>query len=210
MKLKISLLCLLFAFTANLYAQEPGSFRRPKITLLNGFSGQLTGGGTRSYQASADAWLADYTHIGVQYNYIFPDNGYNYYDNFNGQLQEGSFQMGFHLKYFLHGKYTGRKSGIYFGPEFRFGTLKQKQIYYIYTPVYSEQTRTASIRSTAVLMRIGKQWNFGKRVVAEINLPFGLDYRKRPLYAGSGNQVTGYVNENFFTFLPAVLLGFTL
>ena len=209
MKRKISLFCLLFTCVTVVFSQEQVLKKRPTITVTNGLGAYWIAGGFRTWIGSVEVQASEFTQVGLQYNHYFAGDGYDYYDYYNGRLAKGSYQAGFYLKYFLHGRFTGRKSGLYMGPELRFGAFKHERSYYTTAPTYELRTRIESVQTTVLLLRIGKQWMFGKNIVLDINTPFGMDRRKQPQYSTDGENIIGYFRDNVFVLAPSIMLGFS-
>jgi hypothetical protein len=115
--------------------------------------------------------------VGLQFNNTTPS--YKLYNSYYYErpAQKGSFDISAFSKYFLHGRLTGRKSAIYFGPEISYGIRKvHLKTEPFYDPAIDIKFKE---KITQILLRWGLQYKIGVAVV-EFNLPFGIESVKSP------------------------------
>ena len=106
------------AQTATIDLPDPALAERPQVVVLSGISTE--GGGDGAFQSfflSAECPVGAYQHVGLQYGTYLPDEN-NYYVS----LREGGCEIGLFSKFFLHGRLSGRRSHLYYGPQLRFGS----------------------------------------------------------------------------------------
>jgi hypothetical protein len=154
---------------------------------------------------SVERPLSHYRHVGIQANIMLPKR-FDISSSFLGpvnysEVRRNSFEIGGFLKYFLHGRFTGRKSGVYIGPELRIG--QRKIIRYLTSSSDPDQPSELFTQNTLkILFRWGQQVTFGNAVL-EWSLPIGFENIK---IRRSGN-----VESDFgVVFLPSLTLGLAL
>ncbi|MBC7774735.1 MAG: hypothetical protein H7246_04790 [Phycisphaerae bacterium] len=157
--------------------QDRPQNRSPKLIVQTGLGLQLRGELYKFSVLSIETPLDDFWQVGIQGSHVFPkpnNNGYSFggsdYDKFLGGFEVGSF-----AKFFLHGKYSGRKSVLYCGGEIRFGAIQSGGQLYgdLFPTVYTYKTTQ---RTQKYLVRWGTQWRFGRYAILEVALPFGWQH----------------------------------
>ncbi len=193
---------LLFAFCPALscFAQEEDApeKRPPYVIIQTGIGLQWFGDPYKLSTFSIERPVEQYWHLGLQGSYYFKRNPDYYYSN---EFLSG-FEIGGFAKYFLHGRLSGRKSGLYFGPEFRFGVRRfQYSNINVFPPPPIPEYIPYNENTTKLMMRWGVQWQFGHASL-EIAAPFGIEIYK-PNEASYNNS-----RESQFVLLPTMQLGF--
>jgi hypothetical protein len=177
---------------------EPLDKRTPNLIIQTGIGFQWLGDGYKLYTLSAER-PSGFWHWGMQGTFYL-DNSPTYY-YYSGEFL-GGFEMSVFSKYFLHGRFSGRKSGLFLGPELSVGVRRFQIITDIFFPPnpnyipYEEHV-------TKALLRWGVQWQFGHATL-EFASPFGVEIFKSKLSLG------GYSNgnETQFVLMPSLQLGF--
>jgi hypothetical protein len=201
--MKLFLQIFLLFLSLNCTAQELNELpvnHTPKLIIQTGIGFQWLGESYKLYSLSVER-PRDYWHLGVQGTFYLDNNSDYYY--YPAEFLSG-FEMSGFAKYFLHGRFSGRKSGIYLGPELRFGTRKFRLSNDIFFPVPPIPTYVPyEERITKILLRWGIQWQFGHATL-ELFVPFGVENYKSTL------NLNGYSNgnENRFVMLPGFQMGF--
>lgn len=204
------LLALASGSSALLSAQEktidlpdPAAAPQPRLIVLSGIAAEGSTSVFQTFFLLAERPCGPYRHLGLQYTTYLSDSNYGFYNN----LRKGSYELGVFSKFFLHGRLSGRRSHLYYGPQLRFGV--RKLIYSNNYPsngsLYNYRTNTAK-----VLFCIGGQYTLG-RAVFEWSLPLGVEYTRSNLSANLDPYgYYGIRNGRHFTTLPGVALGFRL
>lgn len=194
------------AQTATIDLPDPALAERPQVVVLSGISTE--GGGDGAFQSfflSAECPVGAYQHVGLQYGTYLPDEN-NYYVS----LREGGYEIGLFSKFFLHGRLSGRRSHLYYGPQLRFGVRKMtygrtfNSIFPGNNAPYDYQVNT-----TKVLLCLGGQYTLGHGVF-EWSLPVGVEYERSNLPASIDQYGFGSGNRRHFILLPGIALGFRL
>jgi hypothetical protein len=144
--------------------------------------------------------IGEYQHLGIMFTKLFSGSNYDYY---NLSLEKG-FEVGINFKYFLHGRFTGRKTGFYLGPDIRFGKRTYRYNSYDFmTGGYTEVDEV--LKSSKIMLAWGVQWHFGQHVIFELSVPTGYE----SLASTSEYPSNGYYNSfnNTVVFLPSLTLG---
>jgi len=181
-------------------SKDPLDQRPPILILQTGIGFQWLGDSYKLYTLSVER-PKGYWHLGVQGTvYLNSQPDYYYYST---EFLSG-FEMGGFAKYFLHGRFSGRKSGLYLGPELRFGTRKFRLNTDNFFPAPPVPTYLPyEERITKILLRWGIQWQFGHASL-ELLAPFGVETYKSTL------NISGYGSnhETRFVMLPGFQMGF--
>jgi hypothetical protein len=181
-------------------SKDPLDQRPPILILQTGIGFQWLGDSYKLYTLSVER-PKGYWHLGVQGTvYLNSQADYYYYST---EFLSG-FEMGGFAKYFLHGRFSGRKSGLFLGPELRFGTRKFRLTTDIFFPAPPVPTYLPyEERITKILLRWGIQWQFGHASL-ELSAPFGVETYKSTL------NISGYGNnhETRFVMLPGLHMGY--
>jgi hypothetical protein len=144
-----------------------------------------------------------YQCYGVQLNIHSPQPDY---DDFYGQNMLRGYEVGFFGKYFLHGRLTGRNSGFFLGPDFRFGKRVVREHFFDTFPPNPEAYRDRDESAFKILLRWGVQWRFGRHALLEMSAPLGIEHRKIARF-GSFGTVSGYQTSGSLVLLPTLQLG---
>lgn len=171
----------------------------PRLIVQTGVGLQWFGETFKNATLSIERPMGAFWHLGVQGSWLFKKSSNDFfytYDFRNG------YEIGAYTKHFLHGRFSGRKSGLYLGPEVRVGL---RRFYYINFDVFPPSPQPALVtfhqRTTKFLLRWGMQWRFGQHTSLEICAPFGMEFTR----ATSSSDVSG--EDSQFVMLPCVLLG---
>ncbi len=197
---------LLLALSPNLscLAQDLNDLlekQSPKVILLTGVQIQWFGETYKLYNLSIEHPISKYWHLGLQGTFYLKNNPEYYY--YSGELL-GGFEMVGHAKHFLHGRFSGRKSGLYLGPEIRFGKRNFQRVEdnFFFPPPPVPNFQSYSERVTKILVRWGVQWQFGHATL-ELAAPFGVEF-----YSPTTEVLgLGYSNESQFVLLPSLQFG---
>lgn len=194
---------LLFSLSPTLmcFAQEESVSERPlpKVIVQTGIGFQWFGENYKMYHLSAEIPYSRYWHLGIQSSfYLREQSSYYYTSEFLG-----GYELGAYSKYFLHGRFSGRKSGLFLGPEFRYGTRKfRSSLDFTFPPPPVPNYQYYEERVTKVMLRWGIQWQF-RHAVLELSSPIGAEF-----YRPSDDAIgLGYSREAQFVMLPSIQLG---
>ncbi len=205
--MKNSLLILTVALVAcnTAFAQRlpaPGEKRVPRLIVATDMGFQWFEVITRFGSLKAEYPLSAYHQVGLRLSKVFSGYSPDYY--FNETLEKGSFEVGVDAKYFPHGRFTGRKTGFYIGPDIRFGERKYSADEYNFLTGMTSQISYKHVTSK-FLFSWGVQWHFGQHAVLDIGAPIGVEY-----YQINDRR---YNNDNSnssktFVMLPTIMIGF--
>ncbi|MBC7775597.1 MAG: hypothetical protein H7246_09175 [Phycisphaerae bacterium] len=179
--------------------KDPLDMPPPHVIVQTGIGLQWFGETYKLYTLSAEKPFGHFWHLGLQGTfYLKNDPDYFYYSS---RFLDG-FEMGGFAKYFLHGRFSGRKSGLYLGPELRFGARKfQISFDNFFPPPPQPNYQTYKERVTKIMLRWGIQWQFGHATL-EVAAPFGAEFYKPSELIG-----VGYSKDVQFVMLPTLQLG---
>ncbi|MFN0214985.1 MAG: hypothetical protein ACKVT2_12080 [Saprospiraceae bacterium] len=154
---------------------DPPEIAAPRVIVQTGIGAQWLGQGYKFYILSVERPLNPYWYLGLQGNFYLPNQpDYLYY--FSEFL--GGFEGGFHVRYFFHGRFSGRKSGLFLGPDIRFGSRQfQISLDNVFPPPPMPNYQKYKERTTKLMLRWGMQWEFG-RATLELSVPFGIEVNK--------------------------------
>ncbi len=183
---------------------DPALAARPRLILLSGVGAEGSTDAFQTFFLSAERAVSAYQHLGVQYtSYLSAANDLYSYTT----LRKGSYEIGLISKFFLHGRLSGRRSHLYYGPQLRFSSRKMlfKNSYINNNVPYNYQ-----VNATKVMFCLGGQYNFGPAVF-EWSLPLGVEYSRSNLPT-SIDPYNYYSSDNSrnFTAIPSLSLGFRL
>lgn len=201
MKHFFTTLLLSLSPTLMCFAQEESNLDRPlpKVIVQTGIGFQWFGENYKLYHLSAEMPYTRYWHIGVQSSwYLKEQPNYYYYSEFLG-----GYELGAYSKYFLHGRFSGRKSGLFLGPEFRYGVRKFRTVLDNFFPLPPEPNyQYYEERVSKIMLRWGIQWQF-KHAVLELSAPLGAEF-----YRPSDDAIgLGYSSDFQFVMLPSLQFG---
>ncbi len=197
--LHISLLLLaLRGFAQDI--EDPLDIPPPFMIVQTGIGLQWFGETYKLYTLSAEKPFGHYWYLGLQGTFFLKNNPYDYY--YSKEFL-GGYELGAFAKYFLHGRFSGRKSGLYLGPEFRFGARKfQISLDNVFPLPPMPNYQTYKERTTKIMLRWGVQWQFGHATL-ELAAPFGMEFYNPTDY----QRGLGYSNDAQFVMLPTLQLG---
>lgn len=188
-------LLLLYLFSSNLNAQltdDPSAVKPYRAVLLTGIELHEFDKQFKAFSLALERPLNLYTHIGVQGNIFFGDGPFEY-----RSIKNNSFEAGIYAKCFFHGRFTGRRSKTYLGPDFRYGKRT-------YNPSvlssFDPLERTAT--TLKLMLRIGWQYHLGPAIL-EISLPIGYEKER---FRGS-DIFFAETSNNWFVAAPGFSLG---
>ncbi|MBL7809724.1 MAG: hypothetical protein JNN28_18025 [Saprospiraceae bacterium] len=195
----VALLLLLSTLSFSGFSQDSLQLdKKPLLLIQTGIGLEWFGENLKSSSLSIERPFTPFVHVGLQSNFYYPK-----YINYYGSVEflEG-YELGVFCKYFLHGRFSGKRTGLYLGPEIRFTKHKfriQNDIFFPPLPqtpfLYADNTKLK------VALRWGVQRQMG-HVVLEIACPFGLSFV-------SSNADTYYLEEGMqFVMMPMFQLGY--
>jgi len=173
---------------------------RPVVILQTGIGLQWFGETYKLYTLTAERPISPYWHLGLQGTFYLKNSPETFY--YSSEFL-GGFELGGFAKHFLHGRFSGRKTGLYVGPEFHVGA-RRFQIALdnnIFPPPLVRDYQQYQERITKIMLRWGVQWQFGHATL-ELAAPFGAEF-----YNPSEVIGIGYSNETQFVFLPTLQMG---
>lgn len=197
-----ALTCRAFAQTAEEEEEAFAGGRVFKAIVQTGLSMQWSDPGHRLFNLSVETQRGPYQHYGVVWSQYLLSNAY-----YEGELRRNSMEMGVFGKFFLHGRLTGRKSKVYFGPELRYGLRKFRiSSSSIYPPPNDVDYINFNLRVTKIMLRWGWQYRLDN-IMLEFALPFGRESTKTN--AGSSGVYNPYYVSEYTTFfiLPTIQMG---
>ncbi|HMX41727.1 MAG TPA: hypothetical protein PKD78_15420 [Saprospiraceae bacterium] len=181
----------------------------PRLILQVGLANQWIDPSFHTVFSSVEWAAKRYHHVGLQYVMYVPAYLSSSYTNFlTGAVRQGltvepgSFEVSFFSKHFFHGRFTGRKSSIYIGPELRFGQRKYTEDY-----IFDGVRTPFQGRTVKVLTRLGMQRRIGNAVL-ELALPMGIEREKndRP---STQSYIYQDLNGRRLVLLPTISLGYS-
>lgn len=198
MKILISATFFLLSLSCLAQEEDPLEKAPPRLIVQTGLGLQWFGEVYKSSSLSIEKPFGHFWHLGIQGNLFFQKTSEDF---FSTEFEDG-FEIGGYAKHFLHGRFSGRKSGLYLGPDIRFGTRNFKVLQTDFFPppaiptyyYYKENT-------TKLLMRWGIQWQFGHANL-DISAPFGIELFKTSV------KVNGNYQDTQFVLLPTLQLGY--
>ncbi len=201
--MKHFLTCLAFLCCPTLpcFAQTELLAKRPAhLIVQSGIGLQYLNSNFKFFTISIERPISEHWSVGLLWNRLFPSQhqqafSFDLPDSFTGGYEVGGF-----AKYYLHGRFSGRKSGLYFGPDIRFGGRKFKRNASRFFPsVPPFESLIFSGTTTKLLMR----WGYHKQLdnaVLEIFVPIGLE-RYRP------DDTVFDTGHNRFVMIPTLQMG---
>jgi hypothetical protein len=198
MKNLLIITLLLCSFSSMAQEEDPLEKAPPRLIVQTGLGLQWFGEIYKSSSLSIEKPFGHFWHLGIQGNLFFQKSSEDF---FATEFNDG-FEIGGYAKHFLHGRLSGRKSGLYIGPDFRFGARNFQVLQTDFFPLpliptyyyYKEST-------TKILMRWGIQWQFGHANL-DISAPFGIELFKTSV------KVNGNYQGTQFVLLPTLQLGY--
>ena len=191
---------LLSAQVASIDLPDPALERQSSLIVLGGIAPAASDETYRTFFLSTEYPFGAYHHAGVLYSIYLPDNGSGYAHQ---DLQKGSYELGIFSKFFMHGRLSGRRSNLFFGPQLRFGLRKK-----IYTEGNASNAVTYNYRvsTSKFLFCLGGQHQLGHGVF-EWSLPIGFEYART-----STNRPSDYsgLSATRLCVMPAIALGIRL
>lgn len=202
MKLPFFTLSLLFLTaplsSQNSAAQAGDTEKMPFLIIQTGLGLEWFENSLKFSSFTVERPVKPHVHVGLQGQYFYPKSTdyYGYSEFLRG------FDVAFYTKYFFHGRFTGRKSGLYVGPDIRYGVEKYR--YYndiFFPPIPNQQYTYHDRKSLKILLRWGVQKTLG-RAILEITCPLGMQFIMN-------GQELGFVSgDNQFVMAPMFQLGY--
>ncbi len=195
---------------------DPTTLPQPKLIALAGVTTQWASPRFKAASFALEHPVNIYHHLGIQANMFAPGFVQESYYTFcfpgstvrqGLAVERGSFEVGIYYKNFFHGRFTGRKSSLYFGPDLRFGWRNYTDDY-----VVSGVRTPLKGRTTKYLARLGAQHSFGNALI-EVTLPIGIESEKSTRVETTVDPCgNGYINLDGerFVMLPSISLGYSL
>ena len=196
---------------------DPTTLPQPKLIALAGLLTQWMEPSFKAASFALERPVNIYHHVGIQANVFVPGFVQNNYFSFSFPgsggvrqglaLEPGSFEVGVYYKNFFHGRFTGRKSSLYFGPDLRFGWRNYTDDY-----VFNGVRTPFKGRTTKYLARLGAQHSFGNALI-EVTLPIGIEHEKNTRIVTDTDPFNYYyddLNGRRFVMLPSISLGYSL
>ena len=149
----------------------------------------------KSFTLTVERPLNLYNHIGVQANLFFSDDPFEY-----RSISGDSYEVGVFAKCFFHGRFTGRRSKTYIGPDIRFGRREYNNSGFFGDPSFRQSATTFKF-----MARFGWQFHLGPAVV-ELALPIGVEKERLE----ETIFFSGKSNNNWFIMAPGISLGIGL
>lgn len=200
MKVLLCLPLLLFSFPGFTQdIRDPLDVPPPHVILQTGIGFQWFGESYKLYTLSAERPFGHFWRVGIQGTFYLQNNPDYFYSS---REFLGGSEFGAYAKYFLHGRFSGRKSGLFLGPELRFGARKfQISLDNVFPPPPMPNYQAYKERVSKIMLRWGVQWQFGHATL-ELAAPFGVEiYRPTDLIG------LGYSSDTQFVLLPTLQLG---
>ena len=140
-----------FAQTAEEEEETLAGGRVFKVIVQTGLSLQWFDGSYSTFNLSAETQIGSYQHVGIQMSQYLDGNAI-----YGGEIKKNSREFGIYGKFFLHGRLTGRKSKLYFGPELRRGARNYRISNSVFYPQPStEEFFDYQLKVTKILVRWG-------------------------------------------------------
>ena len=188
--------------TLSCLAQEKAEdeLRSPGIIVQSGLGFQWFAEPQKLFTLSVERPVWEFWHVGMLYHSYFR-SALNYYES---KKLTGGYEVGVFSKYFFHGRFSGRKTGLYIGPELRYGNRKfDFEDFNIFPVPIEPVNHHREEPNSKILLRWGVQWQMGHANL-ELAAPFGVEFFKTTYYDNSTS------NETQFVLLPMLQLGIAL
>lgn len=185
-------------------AVEKPQLPPPNLIVQMGVGFHLFENGYKITNFSIERPIGTFWNLGLQGHFFHKNSESGYYFDPYAYLEYlGGREFGLSAEYFLQGRLSGRRSGIYLGMQIMAG-----QRWYQYNQDFSFPPRPMykryNLNTTKFLFRWGMQWRLGKYASLEFSSPFGMEFTKP-------SEVTGYAEEETgFVILPMLQLGIAL
>jgi len=208
--MKNQLVTLLFALAAfqPVFAQsltKPTEDRMPKLIVCADVGFQWFNVITRFSSLKIEYPVTPYRQLGIRFSKILSGHDYYYGFGYSQSLKNGSFEVGIDSKYFPHGRFTGRKTGFYIGPDLRFGVRKFSTFVYDFQTGTNIQTDFKHLTSK-LMLAWGVQWHFGQHIVFDLSAPIGIEYYQTKDPRNGNNNNTS--SSRSLVMLPTIMMGF--
>lgn len=207
MKNSISTLILCLCWIPICLAQKTTTVILPKKThvILGTSIGFQWGAQAFKYGTlNLDVPLDEYRNLSLQFTKVYGRTTQTF-DYYGLEMKDG-FEIGLAGKFFLHGRFTGHKSGFFVGPDIRYGSRTYEGL--AYNPLtFNYDRSTTSFKQTKLMLSWGMQWHFGKYTIFSLSAPIGYE-----AVSGKATFNTYYSSpaENSIVVLPTLMLGIAL
>lgn len=204
-------ICLAFSYyTAS--AQLLFKNKRPELLISSGIGAAFSAGPFNEVHLNLEMVQSPYLNIGLSVHNFLPETGnYNFYfpsptTSFYADLSDGGFLGGIYARYFIHGRLTGRKSGLYIGTAVRAGIYRVVIRDYSFSGAPTTMI-PAKIPTYFALVDLGWQFKFGKYILLDLQLPVGYQSMKLPRIGADRQLLDSRTVDNFITFFPGFNMG---
>jgi hypothetical protein len=197
-------LLLLAGFPCSGQNQTDAPLPPPFMIVQTGIGFQLFEDGFKMSTLSVEWPVGHYCNLGLQGNFFHRNNDQEvYFDPYGYEEFLSSQEYGLSAEYFLHGRLSGRKSGLYLGVQMMFGSRKYQ---YNQSFVFPPQPDFVQykIATTKAMFKWGMQWRFGKFASLEFSSPFGIEFSK------PSDPVSSFDDDSRFIIMPQLQLGIAL
>ncbi|HAD11961.1 MAG TPA: hypothetical protein DCF33_05930 [Saprospirales bacterium] len=198
MKSTLILLLSLLFLSGRVIAQDTDQEKeKPFLVILTGIGVQWFDVGRKLTSLSIERPLNANVHFGLQGSYYFPKSA----DYYGFLMHDNGFEAGLYLKYFLHGRFSGRKSGLYLGPEIRFGKQKFRYVNDIFFPLPPSPDM---IQGSSTDFKLAFRWGIQRQIghaVLELACPIGVAFVQ-------SDYEQAYENGGKFIMMPLFQLGY--
>ena len=177
--------------------EDPLEKPLPKIILQTGIGLQWFGDGYKQFMISVERPASHFWHFGLQGTHYFQPQSSS---SFGSEFMSG-LEMGGTAKYFFHGRFSGRRTGFYIGPELRYGKRKYRYStdnVFPLPPVPNYAYYDEKV--TKIMLRWGIQYRLGHGIL-EISAPLGVEL------VGSNFPNVSSGTETKFVLLPMLSMG---
>lgn len=190
-----SMLCLSFSRVEAQDIEDPSARKPYQVVVQTGIALQWFDEQFKCFTLSAERPLNLYNHVGMQANFFFPNDNYDYRD-----ITGKTYEVGVFAKCFLHGRLTGRRSKTYIGPDMRWGSRVYKSTSFDNQPI---EVKASTFK---FMSRIGWQYHFGPAVL-ELALPFGFEKENFKDEYASNSSYFSFYDSSWFVAAPLFSLG---
>lgn len=190
-----SMLCLPFSRVEAQDIEDPSARKPYQVVVQTGIALQWFDEQFKCFTLSAERPLNLYNHVGMQANFFFPNDNYDYRD-----ITGKTYEVGVFAKCFLHGRLTGRRSKTYIGPDMRWGSRVYKSTSFDNQPI---EVKASTFK---FMSRIGWQYHFGPAVL-ELALPFGFEKENFKDEYASNSSYFSFYDSSWFVAAPLFSLG---
>lgn len=197
MRYSLTLVLFVSLFLSELAAQSADERPPSNWVVLTGLGYEWFYTEHRVQYLAVEKVVGSFWHLGLQGSRIeFFRKQQTHYSSLHS-----NWEISFYGKYFLHGRLSGQKSALYFGPELVFGqTIYKVPETLSFPPQPSVAYLLVPVNVRKYMVRWGLQWRL-RRSVVEFSSPVGIKTARSTDLA--------YLNENLRSFImqPTIWLG---